>query len=308
MGVIHFLTRKLILIAAGSFLIGLIIITAFAQKGKKTEPAGGDFHRLWYDGNAEVSSYILTQNRYGELHEGKAVLVFVTEDFSKQKQVKLDHPEKAGTDKLPVLKLNFSKNFQTGIYPYSILNSVFTPVDLSGTVKSTCSVQEWCGHTFTQVNKKGNDGFVASEYSYFEEEGDKKTELPGALLEDELWNLIRINPESVPRGKVKLIRGNIAVRLIHLPLSTVEAEISQSDTAFNSQSYKSLNVNFPERKLSIYYSPVFPFQIYGWDESYGEFGKPEATSRARLIKTMRLPYWKLHNNKHLIYKDSLGLK
>ncbi len=69
MGVIHFLTRKLILIAAGSFLIGLIIITAFAQKGKKTEPAGGDFHRLWYDGNAEVSSYILTQNRYGELKQ-----------------------------------------------------------------------------------------------------------------------------------------------------------------------------------------------------------------------------------------------
>ena len=141
MGVKQFFTRKNVLKATVTFLIvGLIIISSCAQKGNKNQTANSGFARYWYDGNAEISSYTLTQNRYGELHEGKAVLVFVTEDFSKQKQVKLDHPEKAGADKLPVLKMNFSKNFLTGIYPYSILNSVFTPVDLSGTVKTTCSV------------------------------------------------------------------------------------------------------------------------------------------------------------------------
>lgn len=300
--------RKNLLKLAGAFVfISVVIIAACAQKGGKNGKPGNEFSKYWYDGNAEISSYSLSQNRYGELQDGKAVLVFVTEDFSKQKQVKLDHPEKAGADKLPVLKMNFTKNFITGIYPYSILNSVFTPVDLSGTEKTTCSVQEWCGHTFTQINKKAN-GFAVSEYSYFEEEGDKTLELPGAVLEDELWNMIRINPESIPMGKVNLIRGNMAVRLMHLPLTTVEADIQFADTILSNQPVKQLSVIYPERKLKIYYIPAFPFTIQGWDETYGEFGKAPATTSARLIKTMRLPYWKLHNREHLPYRDSLGLK
>ena len=48
------------------------------------------FRDYWYDGKAEITSYALQQARYGELHTGEAVLVFVTEPFSKSKQVKLD--------------------------------------------------------------------------------------------------------------------------------------------------------------------------------------------------------------------------
>lgn len=299
--------KSLLKIAGAFFFLAVIIIAACAQKGAKNSGPGNEFSKYWYDGNAEISSYSLSQNRYGELQDGKAVLIFVTEDFSKQKQVKLDHPEKAGADKLQVLKMNFTKNFTTGIYPYSILNSVFTPVDLSGTVKTTCSVQEWCGHTFTQINKKANS-FSALEYSYFEEEGDKTLELPSTVLEDELWNMIRINPESIPKGKVNLIRGNMAVRLMHLPLANIEAEIQAADTVLNNQPVKQLSVIFPERKLKIYYSPSFPFTIQGWDETYGEFGKAPATTSARLLNTMRLPYWNLHNREHLPYRDSLGLK
>ena len=33
-----------------------------------------DFKEYWYAGNAEITSYKLTQARYGELREGKAVL------------------------------------------------------------------------------------------------------------------------------------------------------------------------------------------------------------------------------------------
>jgi hypothetical protein len=44
----------------------------------------------WYAGKAEITSYILMQSRYGEMHEGSVVNIFVTEDFSKSKQVKLD--------------------------------------------------------------------------------------------------------------------------------------------------------------------------------------------------------------------------
>ena len=84
------------------------------------------FNEYWYAGLAEVSGYDLLQSRYGEIHEGKAAMIFVTEPFSKKKQVKLDNPGQAGKDNTSVLKLNSTRKFLTGIYPYSMMTSVFT--------------------------------------------------------------------------------------------------------------------------------------------------------------------------------------
>lgn len=266
------------------------------------------FGQLWYDGKAELSSFELEQNRYGELHKGTAVLIYVTEDFSKSKQVKLDDASKAGTDKLPILKLNATKSFLTGIYPYTIINSIFTPIDLSGTVKTSCSVQEWCGHTFMQINKT-KEGFKTQQYSYFESEGDNQSTLPHSLLEDELWTMLRIDPSKVPQGKLNLVRSNQAVRLMHKPCQVISANVAKREADLgNGQRVAALDVNTDDKKLTIYYDKDFPHAIKGWDETYAEFGGKALTTKARLIKSMRLPYWKLHNNEHSIYRDSLGLK
>src|SRR6185436_8136591 len=77
------------------------------------------FKSYWYGGKAELNSYKLQQSRYGEIREGKAMLIFVTEDFSRNLQVKLDEPGDVA-DKISVLKMNFTKNFITGVYPYSM--------------------------------------------------------------------------------------------------------------------------------------------------------------------------------------------
>src|SRR5258708_5694935 len=150
------------------------------------------FKSYWYSGKAEISSYKLIQSRYGESRKGKAMLIFVTEDFSKRKQVKLDDPESAGKDKVNVLKLNFTKNFVTGIYPYSMMLSVFSPVNRNQqahSLKVTMSSQEWCGNVFSQMNFVGNKyAFVG--HSYFEKEGEENILLQGTWLEDELWNVI----------------------------------------------------------------------------------------------------------------------
>ena len=45
------------------------------------------FKTHWFDGYAEISSYSLDQSRYGEVREGNAVLIYVTEDFLKKEQV-----------------------------------------------------------------------------------------------------------------------------------------------------------------------------------------------------------------------------
>ncbi|MDB9780148.1 hypothetical protein OAB54_07920 [Flavobacteriaceae bacterium] len=42
------------------------------------------FKTHWFDGYAEISSYSLDQSRYGEVREGNAVLIYVTEDFLKK--------------------------------------------------------------------------------------------------------------------------------------------------------------------------------------------------------------------------------
>src|SRR5688572_24130493 len=67
------------------------------------------FRDYWHAGKAEVSSYVLKQSRYGETRNGKAVLIFVTEDLSRKLHVKLDDPT-AGR-KVNVMKMNFMKNF-----------------------------------------------------------------------------------------------------------------------------------------------------------------------------------------------------
>ncbi|MGB2232526.1 MAG: septum formation inhibitor Maf, partial [Flavobacteriaceae bacterium] len=76
------------------------------------------FKKYWFAGAAEISSYTLTQSRYGELRSGDAVLIYVTEDFLPNTQVKANN---SGENTIKVLKLNATKNFKTGIYPYSIM-------------------------------------------------------------------------------------------------------------------------------------------------------------------------------------------
>ena len=123
-----------------------------------------EFKAYWYNGEAEITSYKLEQARYGEMRSGTAVMVFVTEDFLPKEQVKADTYNEKNT---PVLKLNSTKNFNTGIYPYSIMQSTFYPVaNNQHALKISASVQEWCGHVYTQLNNR-ND-FEVTSHSYFQ--------------------------------------------------------------------------------------------------------------------------------------------
>ena len=91
----------------------------------KNRDISQQFKEYWYAGKAEISSYKLEQARYGELRNGTAALIFVTEDFLPEVQVKADRQNETN---IPVLKVNATKNFNTGIYPYSVMTSTFYPV------------------------------------------------------------------------------------------------------------------------------------------------------------------------------------
>jgi hypothetical protein len=258
-----------------------------SEKEKSVVDLGAAFNDYWYSGTAELNSYALKQSRYGEIREGEVVLVFVTEPFSLSKQVKLDNPQAAGKDNVSVLKMNQVRKFTTGIYDYSIVTSSFTPVDAENhpnTLKLNTSIQEWCGHTFTQLNLK-EDVYNIKQFSYFEADGDTNKNIPVALLEDELMTRIRINKGQLPLGEVDMIFSTIYSRFAYQELKPAKAEISktESDTIIH---YNIAYLNY-DRKLSIDVENKFPYKILSWTEEDGDGLITEATLKVSLKE----PYW-----------------
>ncbi|WP_339660098.1 septum formation inhibitor Maf [uncultured Polaribacter sp.] len=250
------------------------------------------FNAYWYSGKAELNSYALKQSRYGEIREGEVVLVFVTEPFSLNKQVKLDNAKEAGTDFVSIMKLNTIRKFTTGIYEYSLMSSVFTPIDIQKyphTLKMNTSVQEWCGHTFTQLNLKDNK-YQFQEFSYFEVEGDTEKTIPVALLEDELMTRIRLQEGILPLGEIDLICSSTYSRLSHQELKVTKATIRKTATdSIITYTIDYLNFN---RTVSMDIQKEFPYKILSWSEDNGEGLITEAT----LKKSIKEPYWNLKRN------------
>ncbi len=263
-----------------------------------------EFHDYWHAGKAEVSSYDLVQSRYGEPRHGKAVLIFVTEDLSKKLQVKLDNPDTR--NKINVLKLNFTRSFVTGIYPYSLMLSVFTPTNRDkhpSTLKATMSSQEWCGQVYTQVNLRSNR-YVVRSHSYFEQEADEQFSVRQALLEDEIWNFIRLDHHRLPEGDIDVIPGLFHTRLNHtdLKIQPAIAEKAEQDSAF----IYTLRYPDEERTLSIQFEKNFPHKIMAWRETWRENEKVMETTAER-INTLFTDYWTKNKNEFLYLRDSLDL-
>ncbi|MFD0861802.1 septum formation inhibitor Maf [Sungkyunkwania multivorans] len=269
------------------------------------KPVSEAFKKYWYAGEAEITSYELKQARYGELRDGKAVLVYVTEPFSDKDQVKSDYP--SNEKSTSVLKLNATKNFNTGIYPYSIMTSTFYPVtDGQHAMKITMSMQEWCGHVFTQLNNR--EQFEVESRSYFQSEGDQNFSLNKTLLENEIWQKIRINPNDLPTGKLKMIPSFEYVRLRHIELKPYEVEIkkaTQETSMRYSLVYPSLN-----RSLEILFNNQFPYEVISWKETFKSGFGPNAkemVTTAKKIKTIKSPYWSKNSNAYVSLRDTLGL-
>ena len=264
----------------------------------------GDFNAYWYAGKAELTSYDYQINRYDEPRTGYAVFVFVTEPFSKSKQVKLDDAQKAGEDDVNVLKLNALQRFNTGIYDYSMMTSLFTPVDLAKyphSLKTTTTVQDWCGHVFTQLNWTGGNKYTTHQYSYFETEGDKSPDTEGVLLEDEIFTRLRISPESLPTGTIKVIPNLTYSRIRHKPVEGMNAKIEIKDG--NSGTKICILIYESKRRLEVSFEAAFPHKILG----FVEFDGDKEMSRATLKKTMMSDYWAKHDNKSAFLRKDLGL-
>lgn len=172
------------------------------------------------------------------------------------------------------------------------MQSTFYPVgNNQHALKVSCSVQEWCGHVYTQLNN--HEEFEITSHSYFEGEADEDFNLEKTILENELWTQLRINPTSLPTGTIKIIPSFDFVRLRHIPMKAYEATATMTDGIYT--------LNYPElnRKLSIYFNVNFPYDINSWEETFvSDFGDKakEMTTKATKIKTIKSDYWNKNSN------------
>ena len=296
------------MISTISFLVlsAMLACQPSSQKATKTNPYTEELKAYWFNGEAELTSYELKQARYGEIREGKSVLIFVTEDFSSKTMTKAD---KRTEDDFPVLKLNNTRKFDTGIYPYSMMTSTFFPFpNGDNSIKISTSSQEWCGHTYLELIDK--EGFEIQNHSYFQSESQIEISLKKNLLEDDLWSRIRINPDNLPTGELKVIPSFFYLRFSHNEMKAYDAQLTLTDGTGGSKVY---SVIYPEleRTLKITFESAFPFKIVAWEDTYysgyGE-NRKELTTSATAIKTIRSQYWSKNSNADASMRGELGLE
>lgn len=267
---------------------------------------------IWYEGKAEISSYELLQNRYNGIHEGEAVLIFVTEPFLSDKQVKNDSGRSENS--VSVLKNNQIRRFTTGIYDYSIFTSTFTDATQLNTYKVTNSSQDWCGQSYSQLNQiKG--GYRFELRSYFESEGDQQTEIKDGILEDALFNLLRIDPKQLPIGEFKIIPASHVARLLHKPMKAIKAIgslKSYENDDMNGNNLKVYSIEMPslQRELEIIYdASTTTNEIVGWkDSSPSVFDNIVRTTTAKRKTLLWSPYWGLNSPSDTLERNNLQLK
>ena len=197
------------------------------------------------------------------------------------------------------------RRFHTGIYDYSLMQSVFSPLSGDPTLKTTTTVQDWCGQVFAQINHTG-DHYKAQAFSYFESEGDTIIHLPPfAALESDFWTRLRLGPNYIRQGTYDIIPPALFSRLRHQPMKQEKA-IVQLITNPDKPTTTALLIKYVQlsRNLSITFETAFPYRIIGWEEQY----QGAVTSRGQLEKTLKSAYWNQHNQTDAILRDSLNLE
>lgn len=292
-----------------------IDVTTSRDFGEKYQ----SFDAYWFRGKAELNRFELSQSRYGELHEGEAVMIFVTEPFDLGDQVKYEGIGDK-SDVTQVLKLNNYRRFYTGVYPYTIMTSTFSPTDGEPMPKVSHSVQEWCGQVFSQLNLKDDQtGYEGMSYSYFQSEGDQKLDVPMTLLEDELYTKVRLGPQELPTGDIELVPSFNYLRLMHKKLEVVAAKASLSEpgtSEYSDRPTRTYKVDYPshDRTLKIIFEADFPYRVVGFEDSRQALfnpsgGAPETlTTKGKLSRSIMLDYWTKHGNEDAVWRQALGLE
>jgi hypothetical protein len=269
------------------------------------------FESHWRDGKAEIDGYRLVVSRYGEDRDGTAVMIFVTEPFNESKRVKEERPPAHPHDTIDVLKLNLVRDFQTGVYDYNTMVSVFVRASNFEPVKVSFSSAEWCGHVYTELIFRSRQ-IRGMHVSYFEDEtGPISLPRPkGGVTEDELFIALRgLRGDFLEAGeqrRVPYLPGAFFSRLSHQPLGWTEAIIKRDAAvqtvvvpagSFETTLY---DVRVGDGRAGVFYiETAYPHRIVQWSLP------PDASGE--LAGSTRLAYWKLNQEGGESYLEDIGL-
>jgi hypothetical protein len=150
--------------------------------------------------------------------------------------------------------------------------------------------------------------FEYEAHSYFEGEADQEFKIEKNILENELWNKLRINPAGLPQGELKVIPSLEYLQVAHKELKAYQAIATLSEK----DEISSYSITYPEldRTLTINFNTSFPHSIEGWSDEFKSGFGPNAkllSSSATKIKSLKTPYWQQNRNKDLFLREKLGL-
>ena len=289
---------KNILLIFASFLL---LVSCSTKPDKPNLNLSKEFKDYWYAGEAEISYYELSMSRYGENREGEMYLIFVTEDFNTELQVKTEREINSAESHF---KLNWHQNFTTGIYDYAVMQSTFKSLATDKNAsKIASSIQEWCGQSYLQLNLKEKDYHV-SLHSYFEALNDDYFVINDHYTENQLLLDLRISPELTTQPS-KVIPNLAFLQLNKKEIKAYAVEIKQSNK--NESILTELYFSELDRNVKIEQEQNFPFRILSWEETVNQDGNSQI-SKAKLINSMNIDYWNKNKEKDLILRDSLKLK
>jgi hypothetical protein len=252
------------------FIISLTILISCQSTSAVPKNDKEAFEKYWKQGLVEVSTYQFAQSTDSNQFKGNITLIYEIENFSKKRGLKLEEPKKHPGDAMKVLKCNMILHSSDSMNQYNWMTSIFTPVDYnqySHSMKWTASSQDWNGQTYLQANWKGYR-YETHSYSSFANEGDLEVKLVNAWLEDEIWNKIRVSPEELPIGKIKLVPGAFYFRSSHSVLKDYDAIASITEV----QGQFQYSISYPElkRKVIINFEKELPHKILWWKEMQNE--------------------------------------
>ncbi|MCB9475429.1 MAG: hypothetical protein H6685_01055 [Deltaproteobacteria bacterium] len=300
---------KPLIVAMGLFL------AASVASAQEKDPG---FWTYWGDGNAELTGYQLTYPRYGQLRHGTAVSIFVTEDFSTSRRVKVEKGQVPDTDILPVLKQNLVKDFQTGIYDYNLMTQSFAATQAvdsrpaGALVKSVFSAQEWCGNVYHETIY-GASQMERQYRSYFsgETKPPYRSEYPAdAVIEEQVPTLVReLFGRRLAAGEsmtVPYLPSAERARLSHKEMAWTTAKITHVKGRKRVKTPAGLYISeqwtiepkgWPTMNYFLDYQ--YPRTIVKWEGEDGEV--------ALMTGTARLPYWKMHDEGDEKMLEKIGL-
>jgi|GEM_PF-5410615 len=275
------------------YIIFILNFSLIAETNKKID-------NLWFDSKAEVASYDLTLLKYNEYKKGVDSLIFVTEEFDKKLLVKADTIKK---DNLKILKLNHIRKFNTGIYDYTIMRSVFNSLendDFLKLIKMTQNSIEWCGNYQESLYLK-NKNYIKNINSYFQTENIQSFKIKDneIVFEDSLLSLVKFNKDLNQNKVYKIFRSSfnnksqrIENKTEKLNLTIRDKEINVKNKKYNGTEYIFQNKNF---KYLIFINNSKNREIVLWEI----YDKLTLIEKASLRFSNRIDYWNRLKNADL---------